>query len=260
MGDSGKKRLWWHFLPQVVMALLLAAFMVDPWTSYWGLAMVWPLIPVLIVTSIIVLVKGIKKGGTHKKLVLGSFGIILLGVALLFLVRMPAYGCDPDKMAKHYEKTKDALEELAYFTKSTLNEGDDIMMDLQYGTEVRLFQNSAGDDQELEAPSGRELVKEDFEPIKKRLKDVKCVSIYSHFPDYCDIGYKVVGFARYSYRLYLNPMTEEQRQDALTNAQIIPYNDKVSFLFEGGAAGAQSFSQEYKEEYLKNHPPQWTSE
>jgi len=261
MGDSGKKRLWWHFVPQAVMVLILAAFMVDPWISYWGLAMVWPVIPVLLIASVIVLVKGIKAGGTHKKLILGSFGIILLGVALLFLVRMPAYGCDPDKMAKHYEKTKGAMDELIYLTKSTLDEGDDISMNIQYGTEVQLFQNSGNSSPEeselLDTPddSGSKLNKEDFEPIKKKLKDIGCISIYSHFPDFCDIAYKSVGFAVYSYRVYLSPMTEEQMQAALTDARYIPYNDRVLFVFGGGAAGPQGFSKEYKEEYLKNHPP-----
>lgn len=97
------------------------------------------------------------------------------------------------------------------------------------------------------------LDEEEFKSIKRQLKSLKCISIDTHFPDYCNIGYKRVGFGQYSYRIYLNPMNEEQRQNALTDGQLIPYNDTMVLMYGGGAVGPQSFSQQEKEDFLKKY-------
>ena len=262
MGKDGKKHLWWHFLPPAVMALILAAFMVDPWMAFWGLAMIWPVVLALVIAAIIALVKGVKRGGRHKKWVLGSFGVILLGVIAFLLIRLPAYNCNPEKMARHYEKTKDAMDELVAFTLESLGDEQNAFIEFQFGKVSNFRALSSA------TPEGSEttleglmyevgLDEEELASIQKKLKGIKCISLDTHFPAYCDIGYKRVGFALYSYRVFLNPMTPEQRRQVLTDSQFIPYNYKVALMFGGGAVGPQAFSQEYKEEFLKKNPPQW---
>ena len=48
-------------------------------------------------------------------------------------------------------------------------------------------------------------------------------------------------------------MNEEQRQNALTDGQLIPYNDTMVLMYGGGAVGPQSFSQQEKEDFLKKY-------
>ena len=48
-------------------------------------------------------------------------------------------------------------------------------------------------------------------------------------------------------------MNEEQRQEALSDLQFIPYNDRVVFMFGGGAAGPQVFPKEVKEAFMQKH-------
>ena len=264
MGKDGKKNVWWHFVPPAVMALILAAFMVDPWMTFWGLAMIWPVVLVLVIAAIIALVKGVKAGGRHKKWVLGSFGVILLGVIAFLLIRLPPYNCSPEKMVRHYEKTKDAMDELVAFTRESLGEEQNAFIEFQFGKVSNFRAMSSA------TPEGSEttleglmyevgLDEEELAAIQKRLKGIKCISLDTHFPVSCDIGYKRVGFALYSYKVFLNPMTKEQRQETLSNPALIPYNDRVAFMFGGGAVGPQAFSQEYKDAFLKKHPPLWSS-
>ena len=44
----------------------------------------------------------------------------------------------------------------------------------------------------------------------------RCISIDTSFPDYCDIGYKFVALGRYSFRVFLAPMTDEWRWSGRT--------------------------------------------
>ena len=60
------------------------------------------------------------------------------------------------------------------------------------------------------------LDEEEFQSIKKRLKVIGCIQIETHFPEYCNIGYKRVWWGMY-----------------------------------GGAAGPDTFSKEVKEKFLK---------
>ena len=94
----------------------------------------------------------------------------------------------------------------------------------------------------------------EFNSIKNQLKTINCISIDTHFPEYCEIGYKRVGLNGYYYRFYLIPMREEQIQSALSDPHLIPYNDRVLFVYLGGALdGPDTFSPKVKKRFLKHH-------
>ena len=97
------------------------------------------------------------------------------------------------------------------------------------------------------------LDEEELKSIKRQLKSLRCISVDTHFPDYCDVGYKRVGFGQYSFRVYLNRMTEDQLHSALSDGQFIPYDDTMVLMYGGGAVGPQSFSQQEKLDFLKKH-------
>jgi len=236
---ASRKQYWWHYIPFLLLLPILLSYFTDPWLGGILAAMVWWLVLALVVWAGIALVRSFKIGGIHQKLIVSLSVLYVLAAILLVTVRIPAYKCDPEKMVRHYEQHKDTLDELVTFTHSVLNEGEYLFLELDAGHVDRM--------------SKVEIDEKDLQTITKLLKKNRCISIDTSFPDYCDIGYKLVALGRYSFRVFLAPMTEEQYQDALENPQLIPYNDRVALLYGGGAAGPDCFSKEEKETFLRKH-------
>lgn len=263
-------KYWWHYLPIILIALVLCFFFEEPYIGLWLLLAYWWLLLGLIIWLIIVLGKSWDIGGTHKYICFGLFGLEVLALLILLLVRIPAYKCNPDKMVTHYEKKKPEIEELIAYTHSALDSGQNMYLEFQHGRvsifntsnysylndedyfDVNRLYVSSAQKRKLMASVG--LDEREFKHIKKQLKRCKCISIDTNFPDYCNIGYKRVAFGQYSFRLYLNQMTEEQKQEALSDGHFIPYDDTMLLEFAGGAAGPDEFSSDVKKDYLEKHP------
>lgn len=252
-------KYWWHSIPFVILAFYLLACFNDPWLGSIFVSMTWWLILLLIAWAIIVLYKSWKIGGGHKYLITSLSAIDIIALVLLLLVRIPAYKCNPDEMVEHYDKHKAEMEALVSFTESALDEGQQMYLEFEHG-KVSMFHTSTvahWDDAERlksEIMSEVGLDEEEFKSIKKQLESIKCISIDTHFPDYCDIGYKRVAMGLYSYRLYLNPMSDDVKRDALSDGHFIPYNETTLLMFGGGAAGPDTFGHEVKDDFLRRHP------
>lgn len=252
-------KYWWHYIPFIALAFVLSANFRDPWLGSILVMMMWWLILLLIIWAIIAFGKSWEIGGAHKYLITSLSAIEITALVLLFLVRIPAYKCNPDEMVGHYDKKKAEMEALVSFTESALDDGQGMYLEFEHG-KVSIFHTSSAahwedaDSLKSEIMGELGLDEEEFRSIKKKLKSIKCISIHTHFPDYCDIGYKRVAMGLYSYRLYLNPMSEEVRQNALKDGHFIPYNETTLLMFGGGAAGPDTFSHEVKEDFLRRHP------
>jgi hypothetical protein len=246
----------WHYIPLVIIAIALLIIYVEPWLGLLLLLMVWWLLLPMPIIAIIALIHSFKIGGTHKKAVIVFSGIIVLAFVMFFVVRIPLYRCSPDSMADHYNKKGPEIEELVTFAQSALDEGQTLDIDLE-SVIVSMFLSKAqreyADSLGMSLAAGAGMDEDEFKFIKKKLKSIRCISIDTRSPEYCDIGYRQVGLGLYSYRVYYSPMNAEQRQEALSDLQFIPYNDRVVFMFGGGAAGPQVFPKEVKEAFLQKH-------
>lgn len=248
-----------HYIPIVIVALFLLVNYVDPFIgSLVTLLLFWIIVAVL-VWLVFVLFQSWKIGGVHRKVIFCAFGLEILAFVMFILIRIPAYECDPDKMLAHYEKNKAGMEELIAFTKSALNDGQQMRLEFEYG-KISMFHTSTKSHWEVDKKLKYEIMSElgldneEFNSIKRQLKSIHCISVDTNFPAYCDIGFKRVGFGMYSYRLYLNPMGDEVIKDALSDGHFIPYNETTLLMYGGGAVGPDTFGRETKEDFLRRHP------
>ena len=217
---ASRKFYWWHYIP---FLLLLPFLLVFYWDAWWGgqLLILLPLVFVLVVWAVFVLIRSLGIGGLHKKLIVSLSVLYVLAVIFLVAVRIPAWDCNAEKLAKHYEQKKDAIEELVAYTRSALGDGESAMVYV---------------DGDVKEDAG--LDEEEMRTIRKLLKKSGCQYIQTSFPGYCEICYKTIGYGfGYGYRIYLAPMTKEQHQEVVDSPRLSPYSDRVALMFDGGAAG-----------------------
>lgn len=129
---------------------------------------------------------------------------------------MPAYNCDPIKMAKHYDRKTEQFDELITYAYS---------------------------------PS----VTQNPHELKRLLRKAGCLSIDTSNPNYCDIEYKRPWDDAYSYRIYLRPMSADIYSTYLDKSEFIPHNDRMVMMFGGGVTGEIGFSYEQRQEYRKKY-------
>ena len=250
-------RYWWHYIPLSVLAIFLLILYLEPYGGIWLLMSMRWLVVAMVIWSIVAILRSLVViGGSHKTAISIYTGVIVVAILGFLLLTVPAKKCNPDKMARHYEKQGAGIEELVAFTQAALNEGQTMLLEFEHGkvTSFHTAKNggwNVSDSLKTVLMSEVGLDEEELQSIKKKLKDIGCIRIETHFPEYCNIGYKRVGMGMYLYRVYLSPMNDEQRQEALSDYHLIPYNDHVAFMFRGGAAGPDTFSKDVKEEFLK---------
>lgn len=248
-----------HYIPIAIVAFFILLNYADPFIGLWAaIASFWIIVAVL-VWLVFALIRSWKIGGVHRNVVFCTFGLEILALVMFFLIRVPAYKCDPDEMVMHYEKNRTGMEELISYIESALNDGQQMCLEFEHG-KISMFHTSTMShwdvDKELkyEIMSELGLDNEEFNSIKSQLSSIHCISVDTHFPAYCDIGYKRVGMGMYSYRLYLNPMSDEEKEEALLDGHYIPYNETTLLMFGGGAAGPDTFSHKVKDDFLRRHP------
>lgn len=244
---------WWRYIPFVIILGVLLVYFYDPFVGSLILLMHWWLVLPLLIWAVIVFLQCWEIGGAHKRAILCFGSLDALVLVLLLIIRIPDSRCDPDEMASHYDKNKVKMEELISFTQSALDEGRDMYLEFEHGKVSLLYASVYGPGNDTEKMKAVGLDEEELKSIKRQLKSLRCISVDTHFPDYCDVGYKRVGFGQYSFRVYLNRMTEDQLHSTLSDGQFIPYDDTMVLMYGGGAVGPQSFSQQEKLDFLKKH-------
>ena len=101
-----------YTLPSIGIFVMLMAFIIEPYMAYWGtLIFAWWLVPIIIISSIVLFIKALKKNGILKRTVLRLSLINLLVFLFLIFVRMPIYNCDAVEMAKHYDRNTEKFDE-----------------------------------------------------------------------------------------------------------------------------------------------------
>lgn len=207
-----------YALPSVVIFLILAVLIVDPFIGLWSiLGYAWWLVLLLIVSTPVVFFRSLKKGGVLKRTVLSLSAINLVVLMLFLFVRMPAYTCDAVEMARHYDRKSEQFDELVIYAYSAS------------------FQQEPAE-------------------LKRLLRKTGCRSIDTSDPEYCDLEYKRVGFDSYGYRIYRIPMSDETIKEYSDKSEFIPHNSRMVMTYGGGVPSELGFPYSQRERYYKNYP------
>ncbi len=257
-----------HFIPLLAILGMIAIVWSDPFLGSLLLVGMGLIVIAIIVLAVFGVIYGIKTGGVHAKAIIGTCVIIVIAFILLVTVGIPNYGCDPFKMKKYFEKNGNKLYELVDYTRNLIenpeqldslcyremHNGFFIGLDSKFKLSPDCLNNSYSSQTEYCNEIGLNM--NEFETIKSKLKKAGCLHI-NIFREFCDVGYKSVGFGMYSFRIYSRDLTDEEKSQYMEDYCFIPYNRRVLFEFGGGAVGPQQFGSEYKEQYLKDNPPDW---
>ena len=207
-----------YALPSVVIFLILAVLIVDPFIGLWIiLGYAWWLVLLLIVSTPVVFFRSLKKGGVLKRTVLSLSAINLVVLILFLFVRIPAYTCDAVEMARHYDRKSEQFDELVTYACSAS------------------FQQKP--------------VK-----LKRLLRKTGCSSIDTSDPEYCELEYKRVGFDSYVYRIYRAPMSDEAIKEYSEKYEFIPHDSRMVMKYSGGATSELGFPYSQRERYYKKYP------
>lgn len=182
------------------------------------------------------------------------------------LIPNPKSSCNPDIMAKHYEEHKAEMRELCDYMQSVLDDSTAIQLEFE-GNKQGIFRVKSADSDsfswEVDSDSKRDslmqvvgLTEEEYVNIRKKLKTMGCIGVEAsrNYPESTEIWFRRIGMWMYSFVLYKRPMNKEEKENALNDDMLIPYNDSTLFHYGGGAIGLQVFPKGEKEAFLKKHP------
>ena len=201
----------------------------------------------------------------HKVMFVCGIATFLLFIACS-LIPNPKSSCNPDIMAKHYEEHKAEMRELCDYMQSVLDDSTAIQLEFE-GNKQGIFRVKSADSDsfswEVDSDSKRDslmqvvgLTEEEYVNIRKKLKTMGCIGVEAsrNYPESMEIWFRRIGMGMYSFVLYKRPMTKEEKENALNDDTLIPYNDSTLFQYGGGAIGLQVFPKGEKEAFLKKHP------
>ena len=178
--------------------------------------------------------------------------------------------CDAFFMAKHYEKNKKEMDELAKYADRALDDSIYVHLEFEDG-EVAMFHISSKGDSYIRQSWDDEAVRrkdylmsvvgltpEEYEEISHRLDRMGCIGIAkdtSHPNGKTVIYFRRVLMGMYSFILFDNPINQEEKDRFMKGGEYIPFSDRVIFQYGGGAFGKQYFTKEEREEFLSGHQP-----
>ena len=201
----------------------------------------------------------------HKVMFVCGIATFLLFIACS-LIPNPKSSCNPDIMAKHYEEHKAEMREFCDYMQSVLDDSTAIQLEFE-GNKQGIFSVKSADSDSfswgVDSDSKRDslmqvvgLTEEEYVNIRKKLKTMGCIGVEAsrNYPESMEIWFRRIGMGMYSFVLYKRPMNKEEKENALNDDMLIPYNDSTLFHYGGGAIGLQVFPKGEKEAFLKKHP------
>lgn len=256
-------------LPFPIVTAIIVFFWIDEFRAFWGVVVYWWLTLLAIILSIVFFFMGLRWRNVWQciAVIWGGVNVVLLAAYIIFQV--PNQRCDPDIMAKHYEKHHTQMEELHRYLGEAISDSCAVTIEF-YGKKLDKFHVSGPQDvnpslhwyeeaialkDSLMAVVG--MTEEEYKGIRRQLREMGCKGIeYSQTtPERVVFIFRYEGFGGYYYIIYNRPLTDEERATAIDDMTLIPYNDRCVFRFSGGAIGPQEFRKETKDDYLRRHQP-----
>ena len=252
------------------VTFLILCFRLHP---FWGLLALfgfcWLFIPAIIVSIYFTIASCRLRDRWQKGLFAwGMFNVLFFGASLIHESRIQQ--CDAFFMAEHYEKNKKEMEELVEYADRALNDSTYVDLEFEDGEAAIFHVSSKGDScirqnwdvmamlkkNSLMKDIG--LTPDEYEDICQRLDRIGCIGIEkdtSHPNGKTVIYFCRVEMGRYSFILFDNPISQEEKDEFMKSYEYIPYSDRVIFQYGGGAFGKQYFTKEEREEFLSEHQP-----
>lgn len=255
------------FIPLLATTIIILLYFYDKFMADLICLFLFFIVLPVIVVSIVLFIKSFSFANTSWKVyfVWGVIDILLVVVYNVF--EAPNTVCDPDIMAEHYEKNAVKMKELVQYTNQALDDSATIRLEFKHG-DISIFyvssknvswserwdKDAEGKKDSIMALVG--LTTDELEEIQDRLDELGCIGIITRKDRAsCVICFRRVAMGLYSYILYDEPMSEENKEYYMEEMEYIPYSETVVFEFGGGAIGPQVFPREQKESFLKTHKP-----
>ena len=258
-------------IPFAVVTAMIVLFWVDDFLGFLiSLIFCWVTLPA-IGFSIAFFIKGLRRRDIWQRIAVVCGGTNVLLVVIYVFAVAPERRCNPDIMAKHYDKHHTEMEEMHRYLQNAVADSCAVTLEFK-GDRLEMFHVCAWEGNEHhysnfwdeEAREKKDslicmvgLTQEEYDGIRQRLEKMGCIGIeYSQItPDLVKIWFRRMGMGRYDYIVNSRTMTDEEKASVMEDFSLIPYNDHCAFQYSGGAVGSQTFSQGVKEDFLKHHKP-----
>jgi hypothetical protein len=83
------------------------------------------------------------------------------------------------------------------------------------------------------------LRRKDLQELKMYLDKANCISVSNR--DEFEVGFARSGMGKYSYLIFDNPLTKEEKEKYNNGCEYIFYKDNIVLEYGGGAIGSQCF-------------------
>ena len=260
----------WKFIPAFLVTILIYLNLVDGFVALVVfLVFCWLFVPAIIVSIYFTIASCRLRDRWQKGLFAwGVFNVLFFGASLIHESRIQQ--CDVFFMAKHYEKNKKEMDELAEYADRALDDSIYVHLEFEDG-EVAIFHVSSKGNSNIasywndEAEQKKDslmsvvgLTPEEYGNIRQRLDRIDCIGIKkdtSHPNGKTVIYFRRVLMGMYSFILFDNPINQEEKDRFMKGGEYIPFSDRVIFQYGGGAFGKQYFTKDEREEFLSKHQP-----
>ena len=260
----------WKFIPAFLVTILIYLNLVDGFVALVVfLVFCWLFVPAIIVSIYFTIASCRLRDRWQKGLFAwGVFNVLFFGASLIHESRIQQ--CDAFFMAKHYEKNKKEMDELAEYADRALDDSIYVHLEFEDG-EVAIFHVSSKGNSNIasywndEAEQKKDslmsvvgLTPEEYGNIRQRLDRIDCIGIKkdtSHPNGKTVIYFRRVLMGMYSFILFDNPINQEEKDRFMKGGEYIPFSDRVIFQYGGGAFGKQYFTKDEREEFLSKHQP-----
>ena len=255
------------FIPLLATTIIILLYFYDKFMADLICLFLFFIVLPVIGASIVLFIKSFSFANTSWKVyfVWGVIDILLVVVYNVFVA--PNNVCDPDIMAEHYEKNAVKMKELVQYTNQALDDSATIQLEFEHG-DISIFHVSSKNvswsghwdkDAEDKKDSIMALVgltTDELEEIQDRLDELGCIGIITRKDRAsCVIWFRRVAMGLYSYILYDEPMSEENKEYYMEDPAYIPYSETVVFEYGGGAIGPQTFPSAQRDSFLSAHKP-----
>ena len=254
-------------LPFFIITLFIVISWIDreSFLMFFILFMVTLTAGVAAIVLIILAFRNMKNKWNKAIIIWGAFNILFLGTYSFY---HETHSVIAERMAKHYENNKTGIEDLCNYFMNAIDDGCYVNLMFNENDEIsKLVVQPVGREDCIEWDHNSNvnsllllvgLNDEEVDNIQKKLKNVGCIGIrYLDKYDRIELSWKYSGPDRFYYELFNRPMTDEEKERALTCGECgIPYNDHIVFHeYVGTPWGYIDLPSEERDKFLKKHKP-----
>lgn len=253
-----------NIIPFILLCGYIIICMIDDWFGIFIILYTFWLFITCVIWALFALVNALTKNRGNRKYrrtIIASLAVVIAMFTLDLAIYKFYKLTNVDDIRRNFDKHETEIESLAKSMKVFLYPNTNVTIEFEYGKEsifhVADSLNQQHNNWNKDAVANKDslmrmagLNELEFKYIKDALKSSHCIGLETGLPDFCDIWCTRVGMGMYRYRIYLRPLSEEEKVYHLTkDYHCIPYNDHVLFMFDS-SIGRDTFTKEEREHYI----------